>query len=66
MTEHISIELAKEIAETEIKCPDCGGSGEFILSPGGCDMEGERCEPPEYERCELCMGTGQIKQGGVM
>jgi len=62
MLERVLNEMRREKG---VDCPICGGTGEFILSPGGSDMEGEHCEPPTTEQCENCGGTGKINQGGA-
>jgi len=43
-----------------VDCPKCGGDGYFVLSPGGCDIDGENCEPPVTEPCPRCEGRGFV------
>lgn len=46
----------------DVECPSCAGHGDYCVSPGGCDMEGECVEAPVYEQCGYCNGTGFVPE----
>ena len=49
-----------QVVCAEETCPRCGGDGDYCISHGGCDMEGECVEPPTYDQCEYCNGIGKV------
>lgn len=57
-TDAVLLDEGEFVARWET-CPKCQ-DGIICLSYGGCDLEGEQVEPPVYEQCEFCNGTGRV------